>query len=268
MPLQGCDACGSVTVFWLRSVSHVWPWTEEDEVPDIGESLAQLDQRLAEIRQQLADMAERPEALPPPPPPARRDLPPPAPGLQELAPSGHPPAAKLSERRREPVRVVGEGVGQLGTQIEQLLRIRQRLVGDVRGLLMRYQRELDECERGDVSELQSALDSLLACAPEAEQPGGLDGLLARPAFFEGTVDVAIGPATRIQTIQVLEDALARVRHVQQVYIRRWHADQLWLELTVSGGVELIGELNRVLPFSFAVRSASSREIVIRLEGER
>jgi hypothetical protein len=80
--------------------------------------------------------------------------------------------------------------------------------------------------------------------------------------------MTVGGATRIQTIQVLEDSLSRILHVERVYIRRWHAGALWLELSLSDGVELLGELNRVLPFPFAVQSATGQEIVISLEGER
>ena len=72
-------------------------------------------------------------------------------------------------------------------------------------------------------------------------------------------------ASRIQTIQVLEDSLSRIRGAERVYIRRWHAGALWIELTLSGGVELIGELNRVLPFPFAVQSATGEEIALSLE---
>lgn len=257
-------------MFRLRSVTRALPRTEENDVPDIGETLTQLDRQLAEIRHRLDGLAERPGASPPPPPPARRPLPLPTPGeLEEETAHAQPVTAGTSQLDRELVQVVDEGVGRLGSQIEQLLRIREGLITDVRELLTGYRRRLDELELQDVSEFRSALDSLLvASASDPAPPGGVDELLSRPAFFEGTVDVAVGPATRIQTIQVLEDALARVRHVEQVYIRRWHAGELWLEVTVSSGVELLGELNRVLPFPFAVQSASGQAIVIRLEGER
>lgn len=166
-------------------------------------------------------------------------------------------------------RAMAEGVGQLGAQIQQLLSIRQRLLDDARQLLRRYEQELQELEREDSLDLRAPLDaSPAAQISGSEERADGDGQPPRPAFFEGLVALTVAGATRIQTIQVLEDSLSRLAGAEQVYIRRWHAGTLWLELTMSGGVELIGELNRVLPFPFAVQSAAAHEIVISLEGER
>jgi hypothetical protein len=258
------------------------PRTEENDVPDIRDTLGQLDRRLAEIRDQIAGLADLPEPTPPPPPPDHRSIPLPTPvgfgdatGLEEPPESAegraYPDSAAVRSATldRDRAQALATGVDQLGSQIEQLLSVRERLLADARQLLSSYRREIDELELQEAPDVRSALEALLD--PEAPASGpapALDGLPSRPAFFEGLVSVTVGPATRLQTIQVLENALARVPRVDQVYIRRWHAGQLWLELTVSGGVELIGELNRVLPFPFAVESASAQEIVIRLEGER
>ena len=52
------------------------PSAEVKPVADIRETLAQLDRKLANIRDQVGDLAQEPEALvPPAPPPARRSLP-------------------------------------------------------------------------------------------------------------------------------------------------------------------------------------------------
>jgi hypothetical protein len=167
-----------------------------------------------------------------------------------------------------PGRAASEGIGRLGSEIEQLVSVRERLLADTRELLKRYERQLDELELQDASEVQSAVASLLSTpSPPPAGVGALD-VPPRPAFFQGLVTVTVGGVNRIQTVQVLEDSLSRVRHAQQVYIRRWQSGALWLELSVSAGVELIGELNRVLPFPFAVQSATSQEIVVSLEGER
>lgn len=164
---------------------------------------------------------------------------------------------------------MAQEVGELGAQIEQLLTLRERLLVDARELLRRYELQLDELERHDSSDVQAALASLLSGQGAAAEPAvGPEVLASRPAFFAGRVTVTVAGASRIQTVEVLEDSLSRVPHVQEVYIRRWHAGALWLELTVSEGVELIGELNRVLPFPFAVQSATGQEVIISLEGER
>lgn len=260
-------------------MSRALPRAEERDVPDIRETLAQLDRRLADLRHQIDDLADTPEPAPPPPPPARRDLPlPPPPDLGDHPATLPAATAAAPEAERARARALSEGIGQLGSQIEQLLTVRERLLADARQLVASYARALDDLEHQDISQARSALASLLSRpAPPLQEKepatgadpgaGGRAGL-SRPAFFEGMVNVSVTGATRIQTIQVLEDSLSRVRHVEQVYIRRWHAGQLWLEVTTSGGVDLIGELNRVLPFPFAVQSATAREIMISLDGER
>jgi hypothetical protein len=146
--------------------------------------------------------------------------------------------------------------------------MRERLLGDARSLLRIYERQLQTLEAQDTSELELLTSQLTGRgAPQSATEGRTAGE-SRPAFFEGTVTVTAGGAHRIQTIEVMEDSLSRVRRVEQVYLRRWHAGRVSFELKLAAGVELIGELNRVLPFPFAVQSATGQEIVITLDGER
>jgi hypothetical protein len=159
-------------------------------------------------------------------------------------------------------------VGQLGVQIKQLLTIRERLLNDAEQLLAGYERQLRELETLDVFEVEAALAALLPAPGPTETSSRVPEFPSRPAFFDGVMTITVVGVHRLQTIQVLEDSLSRVRHVDRVYIRRWHAGQLLFELALSAGVELIGELNRVLPFPFAVQSATGQEIGITLEGER
>ena len=234
-------------------------------MPDISDTLAALDQRLTDLREQIADLTRAPEPAPPAPPPARRPLPQPASilSLEDPGQSARPALGDLSGEG------LSEAVERLGGQLQDLLGMRDRLVADTRALLARYQIQLDALEADDPSEIRAAAGSLLSSEAAAPDRGGARAdLPSRPAFYEGMVRMSVRGATRIQTIQVMEDSLSRIRHVEQVYIRRWHAGALWLELWVAAGVELLGELNRVLPFPFAVQSASGQEIVISLEGDR
>jgi hypothetical protein len=253
-------------VFAHRAISRGMPRTEETDVPDIRETLAQLDQRLADLRHQIIDLTTEPEAVPPPPPPTRSELA--LPTLEDLEASGAGPSVSRAGLGTARAQAAADGVARLGSQIEQLLTMRERLLGDARELLAGYARQLRELELEDTSAAQSALELLLSAPRSSQAPPDPSEVPARPAFFEGPVTISVTGANRIQTIQVMEDALSRIRHVERVYVRRWHAGQLSFELTLSAGVELIGELNRVLPFPFAVQSASGQQIAIILEGER
>jgi hypothetical protein len=209
-------------------------------VPDLHQTLAQLDHRLEDLRRQVARLtqdagqaaswpsaANPGVATAPRPAPASPGEPAPAPP----APRGDVPDVSLARLDADvaPPRALDGGQE---AQVHELLAACERLLGEARELL-----------------------------------GTAGAVPARPAFFEGTVALAVLGAHRMQTIQVLEDSLIRARHVMRAYIRRTMAGEVRFELTLIGGVELIGELNRVMPFPFAVRSATPGEIVVSLEGE-
>lgn len=245
-------------------MSRGLPRPEETDVPDIRETLAQLDRRLADLRHQIDDLVTEPEPAPPPPPPARSSVP--VPTAAELESAYFERGSEAAGPRASQVEAASAAVDRLGDQIKQLLMIRERLLNDAEQLLAGYERQLRELEAFDVSEVEAAVAAL---APASTEKGtDFPELAPRPAFFEGLMTVSVAGVGRIQTIQVLEDSLSRVRQVEEVYIRRWHAGLLLIELTLSAGVELIGELNRVLPFPFAVQSATGQEIALTLEGER
>jgi hypothetical protein len=254
-------------VFALRTLLRGLPPTEGADVPDMRETMAQLDRRLADLRDQIKNLVTEPEPAPPPPPPSASSVPLPTAADIESAYGGAAAPEPVASRTAG-AQAASEAVDQLGVQIRQLLTLREQLLNDAERLLAGYERQLRELESLDVSEVEAALGALLS----TPGPGGSAAAAAvppaRPAFFEGVMTIAVSGVHRIQTIQVLEDSLSRVRHVEHVYIRRWHAGELMFELTLSAGVELIGELNRVLPFPFAVQSATGQEIGITLEGER
>jgi hypothetical protein len=270
------------------SASH----RECNTVSDIRETLDQLDRRLDELRRQVAVLAEEPrQAADPAPPPAQqlRSVPAPPPDLTDLeAALG---LTDLPERDRvaEPdganaplTGVPGEAPVEMTTDMGQLMAVREQLMAGARELARAYERQLGLLEQMALSGLpatsseSSATSSVPPAAPPATTrnlsgriPSPADAVdQARPAFFEGTVELVVSGAHRIQTIEVLEDALSRARHVDYVYVRRCHRGQVRLELSLAGGAELLGELNRVLPFPFAVTSATGTEIALSLEGQR
>jgi hypothetical protein len=196
-----------------------------NHVSSIHETLAQLDDRLDDLRRQVARLTEDPTASLGEPRLAR------GPGFSvaRLA-SGRGPALETPDRP-EPGEE-GPRRPEPGREIRELLAAVERLLGEARELM-----------------------------------GARDAERARPAFFEGMITLVVLGASRVQTIEVLEDSLSRARNVTRVYVRRVEAGELRLELTLAGGVDVVGELNRVMPFPFAVRSATREEIVISLEGE-
>src|SRR5437588_85543 len=115
-------------------------------------------------------------------------------------------------------RAAARGVNDLGAQLQQLLTMRERLLGDARSLLRIYERQLQTLETQDTSELEFLTSQLTGRRAAQRAIEGRTAGESRPAFFEGTVTVTAGGAHRIQTIEVMEDSLSRVRRVEQVYL--------------------------------------------------
>ena len=172
-------ACGSVTVFGLRSMSDGLPRAEETDLSDMSETMDQLDRRLAELRHQIHDLGTEPSR----PRLLRRAPRPPAAAYAGRTSAGRRPsrAGRRDFPRQPNGQAVAEGLGRLGSQIEQLLRIRERLLGDAgscwaatsptfaswSATTRRFRRRWPPCCR-------------------RPPPGhGLGLFPARPAFFEG-----------------------------------------------------------------------------------
>lgn len=247
----------------LRGMSGRSPRHECLDVSDIRETFDQLDRRLGELRRQIAAIAQDPQPAAPlaPPPPRRLHAVPPPPPAAE-------PAAIASTLSGQPASVPQANPDVIASQIQQLMAVRDQLLAGTRELVRTYERQLDLLEQMTASELLTGGEALSAAVAAAPAPEPTVPLAAAPAprtLFEGMVTVAVSGADRIQTIEVLQDALSRAPHVEQVYVRRCHRGQAWLELTLSTGTELLGDLDRVLPFPFAVTSASDAEIALHLE---
>lgn len=179
----------------------------------IHETLSQLDDRLDDLRRQVARLTEEPG------------------GPAGDHPFGHGPDFSVTRLHSGSDSGEPPSRPEAGQEIQELLAACERLLAEARALM-----------------------------------GPRVAAEARPAFFEGTVTLVALGAHLIETIQVLEDSLNRAGHVTRAYIRRVHAGEARIELTLTGGVDLVGELNRVMPFPFGVRSVTRQEIVISLEG--
>jgi hypothetical protein len=206
-----------------RWISGSW----KNDVSSIRETLAQLDDRLEDLRQQVARLTDEPAAVPAEPTPG-------------------------TPSRFSVTRLSG------GSEDPHQARASEAPAFDATHSAVHPETAVE------IKELLAACDRLLR--ETRELMGARNADQARPAFFEGTVTLVALGANLLQTVEVLEDSLVRARQVTRAYIRRVHAGEARVELSLTGGVDLVGELNRVMPFPFAVRSATREEIVITLEG--
>jgi hypothetical protein len=261
---------------------------------DIHDALAQLERRLSDLKRELVRMAEEPieadgmatgrsEVGPRPrdpgptysqaeaatasrrPPQAapRRPAPEPQPAASSR-PEARDPEEIVARAEAEAVQVLTHAhdhLTELKAQVEQLQSYRMRLLSAAQELLHQFQEELnqlsDPAGRVSGAAAPGAAPPAVPPAPAPEPPW--------PTSFEGMVTIIVPWISRLQTVQVLEDSLTRVRAAQSVYLRGYHRGEVRLELILGEAVDLIAELNRVLPYTFALESARPDEIVIRLD---
>jgi hypothetical protein len=206
-------------------------------------------------------------------PAAPRTAAPPSAAADAFAP--HEIVAKAEAEAARLLAHAHERVDDLKAQIEQLLGVRDRLLSSAKDLVRQYEEEVTQLELTyPASSAESEIGSVPPSqAPPASEPPASHAAFEapppepppRPALFDGVVTITVPWISRIQTIQVLEDSLFRVRGAHKAYVRGYHQGEVRFELELGEAVDLIGELNRALPYAFAIESASQDEIVIRLE---
>jgi hypothetical protein len=186
----------------------------------------------------------REEAAAPPPPP-----PPPPPPEPE-------PAAGSTERLVQDAR---EHVGGLHDQLEELLRFRDQLAEAATALVEDYSRVLEQIARATAPVAPPPPPGAATFAVPPPAPPSGEGSL-----FNGHVAIDAGPFGDIATLAAFEQALGRVPHAQDVYVRSFEGHRALIELRLSGTVALVFELRRVCEQAFDVEAAEPGRLTLAM----
>jgi hypothetical protein len=214
-----------------------------DEPGDVQSSLNELERKLRELQAELARPAAPAEGEPVPPPmppyrpPVAAEPPPPAPP---------PPAA-----------------GGLQAQLDELLRFRDQLAEAAKALVEDYSRVLEQIERA------------LASPPPPPPPTPATGHVTFPvpppaapstesALYSGHVAIDAGPFADVAPLAAFEEALRRVPHAEDVYVRSFEAHRALLELRLAAEVPLVFELRRASDQPFDVDHADAGRLTLTM----
>jgi hypothetical protein len=254
-------------------------------------TLAELEGKLQELKEELSAVALEPQTQPDPPQehvPAQEPVwsePPqpqfserplaqpedpfsPPPGLfDEQADANAPPSVEVQPPQPDPVSDPEQLPPAL---IVELLSFRERLETTTREIVEDYNRLLSSY----VTQVAPPR-SEPAPAEVPHQPPLPDSAPAQPpsepsedlAEFDGHVELGVGPFDDILSLSAFEHQVALLPNVLETSVRRFEASHAILDLYLSAPVALISELRTVPGVEFTVRQASGSRLALTFDEE-
>jgi hypothetical protein len=179
-----------------------------------------------------------------------------------LEAEGRAAAARIvAEAEEQAARIradAGRRVSEATSRVENLLRVREQVLGELRGIVQAYGSLLAQVEHGQplarvVAEEDDALHDVLAPRrPVLEHvPGSGD-------LFPTHVELDAGPFADFAELSAFERSLARLPKVEDVYVRRFGAERAEIELTFAEERPLLHDLTHHLPYLVRVTPEDGR----------
>ena len=214
------------------SLDRAWS-DKQAAVEELAEVRAEYEARLAEERAR----ADRVEAE------ARAEA-------ARIVADAEEQAARL---RRE----AGRRVGDEATRLEELLRVREQLLGELRGIVAAYGDVLESAEEGRIAAVAPPAQPAPAPFPHVA-PVGLAGLYGKH------VELDAGPFNDFSELAAFERSLARLPKVEDVHIRTFGEERAEIELTLSEETPLLHDLTSQLPYKLDVTANDNNHLTVDL----
>jgi hypothetical protein len=159
-------------------------------------------------------------------------------------------------------------VGDAADRLESVLRVREQLLGELRGILDAYQGLLEGAEtatavergRGATPGTMAAL-SLLSPASNGD-----DALPDDAGLFPREVELDAGPFADFAELAEFERVLARIPKVEDVYIVSFGDERARIELRLTEETPLVHELTR-LPYDLRVTPEDGSRLTLQVTPE-
>jgi hypothetical protein len=157
-------------------------------------------------------------------------------------------------------------VADAGDRLQEVLRVRDQLLAEVRGILHAYGDVLGRAE-GRVPAVEPpplrAAGDVSAHALGVAPPGGADGAPLDTTLFPRLVHIDAGPFSDFSELSAFERSLASLPKVEDVYIRTFGDDRAEIDLTLTEERPLVYDLDR-LPYHVTVTSADDDRLTVEL----
>ena len=182
---------------------------------------------------------------------------------QHLAEARAQAARLLAEAEEQAARLrheAGLRVGDAASRLEDLLHVREQLLGELRGLLVSYGdllgehegRPLEHPAKAEPRVEEASADVLPAVA---ESGGGL---------FPRHVELDAGPFSDFTELSAFERALARLPKVDDVYIRSFGDERATIELSLTEQTPLAHDLTTKLPYGLRVERGDDARLHVEV----
>lgn len=184
-------------------------------------------------------------------------------GDRHLAEARAQAARLLAEAEEQAAKLrheAGLRVGDAATRLEDILVVREQLLGELRGLLTSYADLLGEHDAGPLERARPAeparepvRETVPATAAAAAEGAGL---------FPTLVELDAGPFEDFAELSAFERALARLPKVDDVYIRGFGDERAVIELSLTEQTPLAHDLTTRLPYGLRIERDDEARLVV------
>jgi hypothetical protein len=183
-------------------------------------------------------------------------------GDQHLAEARAQAARVLAEAEEQAARLrheAGLRVGDAASRLEDLLHVREQLLGELRGLLVSYGDLLGEHE-GRPLERSARSEP----PPEVTRGEGLPAVAESGGLFPRHVELDAGPFGDFTELSAFERALARLPKVDDVYIRSFGDERATIELSLTEQTPLAHDLTTKLPYGLRLERGDDARLLVEV----
>jgi hypothetical protein len=179
-----------------------------------------------------------------------------------LEAEGRAEAARIvAEAEEQATRIrsdAGRRVEEATSRLENLLRVREQVLGELRGIVQAYGSLLTQVEQGQplervVAEEEDALQEVLS-----PRRAALEHVAGTGDLFPTHVELDAGPFADFAELSAFERSLARLPKIEDVYVRRFAGERAEVELTLAEERPLVHDLVHHLPYLVRVTPDGDR----------
>jgi hypothetical protein len=118
-----------------------------------------------------------------------------------------------------------------------------------------------------VQEIADSIETAPASANGSEPIAEANGTREPSDFFEGMIEVEIGPLGDFSQLVGFEDAAGRIGATSEISVRKFSEGRATLSMRLDEPVELLRELEERAPMDFRVRRSESDRVILDLDDE-
>ncbi len=175
-------------------------------------------------------------------------------------------AAKILAEAEEQAAILrheaGLRVGDAASRLEDLLKVREQLIGELRGLIHSYGDLLGEHEGRPFERAPgTARPAPERALPTTDLPAvGAHG----GGLFPTHVELDAGPFADFAELSAFERALARLPKVDDVYIRAFGDERATIELSLTEQTPLAHDLRTKLPYGLRLERGDDSRLLVEV----